>query len=223
MPWSSDVCFFGQDQLTHGTSRGPQTSISRVLLTALGSSGSSLGLAIRRGYHCSVAATESDFDLVFAALTKRNVRYLVVGGVAVVLHGVPRFTADIDLVLALDAANVLAALDALAELAYQPRVPVPLRDFADPGLRRAWVEGKGLTVFGLWSPEHPATEIDLFIEEPFPFDEVFARATRIDLGTNHVTVAGIPDLVELKRRADRPKDRDDIERLLALAEGGNRG
>jgi predicted nucleotidyltransferase len=170
-----------------------------------------------------VAATESDFDLVFAALAKRNVRYLVVGGVAVVLHGVPRFTADIDLVLALDRTNVLAALDALAELAYRPRAPVPMRGFADPALRRAWIEDKGLTVFGLWSPDHPATEIDLFIEEPFSFDEVFARATRVDLGDNHVTVVSIADLIELKRRADRPRDREDVERLLALAEGASRG
>jgi hypothetical protein len=88
------------------------------------------------GYHCSAAATESDFDLIFAALGKRKVRYLIVGGVAVVLHGIPRFTADIDLVLALDKANVLAALDALAGLGYWPRAPVPLLDFADPALRR---------------------------------------------------------------------------------------
>ena len=170
-----------------------------------------------------MAATESDFDLVFAALAKRKVRYLVVGGVAVVLHGVPRFTADIDLVLALDAPNVLAALDALAGLSYQPRAPVPLQGFADPSLRQNWIEEKGLTVFSLWSPDHPATEVDLFIEEPFPFEEAFARATRVDLCTNHVTVVSIADLIDLKRRADRPKDREDIERLMALAEGENRG
>ncbi len=175
------------------------------------------------GYDCSVAATESDFDLVFAALTKRNVRYLVVGGVAVVLHGVPRFTADIDLVLGLDTANVLAALDALAGLAYRPRAPVPLLDFANPASRRAWIEEKGLTVFSLWSPDHLATEIDLFVEEPFPFEEGFARATRVELGESHITVASIADLIQLKRRADRPKDREDIERLLALAEGGSSG
>jgi hypothetical protein len=189
-----------------------------VVLAALGPS---LGLGILQGYHCSVAATESDFDVVFAALAKRKVRYLVVGGVAVVLHGVPRFTADIDLVLALDRANVLAALDALAGLAYQPRAPVSLLDFADPSSRRDWIEDKGLTVFSLWSPNHPATEIDLFIEEPFPFEEVFARATRVDLGENQITVASVADLIELKRRADRPRDREDIERLLTLAEDGS--
>jgi hypothetical protein len=171
------------------------------------------------GYHCSVAATENDFDLIFAALAKRNVRYLVVGGVAVVLHGVPRFTADIDLVVALDKTNVLAALDALAELAYQPRAPVPLLNFADPSLRRDWIEEKGLTVFSLWSPVHPATEIDLFIKEPFRFDEAFGRATLAALGGNNVTVASVADLIELKRQADRPKDREDIERLIALAKG----
>jgi len=175
------------------------------------------------GYHGSVAATENDFDLVFAALAKRNVRYLVVGGVAVVLHGVPRFTADIDLVLSLDRANVLAALDAVAGLAYRPRAPVPLLDFAEPALRRDWIEEKGLTVFSLWSPDHPATEIDLFVEEPFPFEEVFARATRVDLDANHVTVASVADLIEMKRRADRPKDREDIERLIALTGGGKLG
>jgi hypothetical protein len=192
-------------------------------VAVLAALGPSLGLGMLRGYHGSVAMAESDFDLVFAALTKRKVRYLVVGGVAVVLHGVPRFTADIDLVLALDTANVLAALDALAGLAYMPRAPVPLLDFADPSSRRSWIEDKALTVFSLWSPDHPATEIDLFIAEPFPFEEVFARATQVDLGENQVTVASIADLIELKRRADRPQDREDIQRLLALAEGENRG
>jgi hypothetical protein len=60
-------------------------------------------------------------------------------------------------------------------------------------------------------------------KEPFPFDEVFARATRADLGENHVTVASVADLIELKRRADRPKDREDIARLIALTEGGKLG
>jgi hypothetical protein len=182
-----------------------------------------LGRTTQPGYHCSVAATESDFDLVFAALAGRNVRYLVVGGVAVVLHGVPRFTADIDIVLALDEANVLAALNALAELAYRPRAPVPLSSFADPSLRRQWADEKGLVVFGLWSPDHPATEIDLFIEQPLPFEEAFARATWADLGENRVPVASIADLIELKRRVDRPKDREDIERLSMLVEGKDGG
>jgi hypothetical protein len=58
---------------------------------------------------------------ILAALNEARVRYVVVGGVAVVLHGHLRFTADLDLVLALDRDNVLAALAALQGLGFRPR------------------------------------------------------------------------------------------------------
>jgi hypothetical protein len=159
----------------------------------------------------------SDFDAIFIALQAAHVRYIVVGGVAVVLHGSPRFTADLDLVIALEDENVRAALTALEHLGYRARAPVPATQFADPEMRRSWIEDKGLTVFSLWSPDHPATEIDLFVEEPFPFDEAYARAVHADLGTSTVTVASIADLIALKQRAGRPKDLADISALQALA------
>jgi predicted nucleotidyltransferase len=163
-------------------------------------------------------ATESDFDLILAALEQRRVRYLVVGGVAVVLHGCPRFTADLDLVVALDRPNVVAAMEALSSLGYRPRAPVPGLDLADAEKRRAWVRDKGLTVFGLWSPAHPATEVDLFVEEPFPFDEAYARSVRVALGPADVSVASVADLIDLKRKAGRPKDEEDIRRLEEMLE-----
>lgn len=163
-------------------------------------------------------AAESDFDQIFAALEQRRVRYLVVGGVAVVLHGHPRFTADLDLIVALDPPNVAAAMEALSSLGYRPRAPVAAREFADPKKRREWIQEKGLVVFSLWSPEHPATEIDLFVAEPFPFDPAFERAARLSLGSSSVTVAAIPDLIALKQRAGRGKDREDIEMLRRILE-----
>jgi len=167
---------------------------------------------------------ESDFDIILGALEKREIRYLVVGGVAVVLHGYPRFTADLDLVIALDPPNVISAMEALASLGYRPRAPVAASDFADPGKRREWIRDKGLTVFGLWSPQHPATGVDVFVEEPFAIDHALARATRARLGANTFTVASIPDLIELKRKAGRPKDLDDIEKLQSiLAQGQGNG
>jgi hypothetical protein len=158
----------------------------------------------------------TDFDAIFGALQQAKVQYLVAGGVAVVLHGHPRFTADVDLVLALDSANVSAAMSALASLGYRPRAPVAAEEFADPAVRRRWIEEKGLVVFSLWSPEHPATEVDIFVDEPFPFDQAYARATVVDLGDVQVTVTGIPDLIELKRRSARSKDLEDIRALESL-------
>ena len=165
----------------------------------------------------------SDFEAVLGALQRARVRYLVVGGVAVVLHGHPRFTADLDLFVALEAANVHAALTALATLGYRPRAPVPAEQLADPVMRAQWVAHKGMTVFCLWSPEHPATEVDIFVEEPFAFDDAYARALRIDLEEVEVAVAAIPDLIAAKRRAGRPKDLEDIRALEALMDGRGDG
>lgn len=53
-----------------------------------------------------------ELERVLSALDAAGVRYLVVGGVAVVLHGHPRMTADLDLVLELAPENVRAAFAA---------------------------------------------------------------------------------------------------------------
>lgn len=159
----------------------------------------------------------SDFEQIFRSLERAGVRYLVVGGVAVVLHGHPRFTADLDLALALEPANVEAALTALEELGYAPRVPVPLRAFADPEQRADWQRTKGMTVFSLWSAQLPGTEVDLFVAEPTPFEPAWQRRLRADLGSVTVHVASIEDLITMKRRAGRPQDLQDVRELESIA------
>lgn len=159
----------------------------------------------------------SDLERIFAALEASGTRYLVVGGVAVVLHGHPRFTADLDLVISLDRANLSSGLRALAGLGYRPRAPVALDEFLDPEVRRAWIEEKGMAVLALWSPELPATEVDVFASEPFAFEAAYARALRADLGTTTVPVASLPDLIELKRRTGRAQDLEDVRALEAIA------
>jgi hypothetical protein len=167
----------------------------------------------------------SDLEQVFAALEGSGARYLVVGGVAVVLHGHLRFTADLDLAVALDTANVDAALSAFEGLGFRPRAPFPLRAFADPEQRADWERNKGLTVFSLWSAEFPGTEIDLFVADPLPFGPAWARRLRVDLGGVTVSVVSLVDLIEMKSRAGRPQDLDDVRQLEAIAreleEGGH--
>jgi len=54
-----------------------------------------------------------DVRTILSALNDANVRYLIVGGLAVVAHGYVRFTQDIDLVVQLERENVLRAMSAL--------------------------------------------------------------------------------------------------------------
>jgi uncharacterized protein (DUF1330 family) len=155
---------------------------------------------------------------ILEALNRAGVRYLVVGGVAVVLHGHLRTTADLDLVIQLQRENVLRAMRALGELEYRPRAPVPAEAFADSELRQQWIREKGLAVFSLWSPAHPTLEIDLFVAEPFDFDAVYSRALRVPLEKAEVTVVSLDDLIALKRRVGRPRDLEDVTALESLRE-----
>ncbi len=160
---------------------------------------------------------DGDLERIFRAFEAAHVRYLVVGGVAVVLHGYPRFTADLDLVLSFEPSNLEVAFEVLRRLGYQPRAPVSLEELAQPKIRRSWVRDKNLVVLSLWSAALPATEIDLFVEEPFPFEQAYARALRAEIGDICVSVASFEDLITLKLRGGRPKDLEDIRCLEQLA------
>ncbi len=156
---------------------------------------------------------------VLGALNEARVRYLVVGGVAVVLHGHLRTTADLDLVVELTSENASKAIAALSGLGYRSRAPVPAEQFADAAIRRSWIEDKGLTVFSLWSPDQPGLEVDLFVQEPFEFADAFSRGLLVNLDTTTAMVVSLQDLMTLKREANRPLDQADIEALEAIADG----
>jgi predicted nucleotidyltransferase len=156
-------------------------------------------------------------------LNDAGVRYLIVGGLAVVAHGHARFTGDVDLALDLDPGNARRAVEAFESLGYRPRAPVRFGDFADPARRADWISSKGLTVFSASSPEHPATEVDLFVENPFEFEDVYARAAHFEIGPG-VEAPFIPlkDLIAMKRKAGRPIDLDDARVLEDLERGRER-
>lgn len=158
-------------------------------------------------------------EAIARALNEADVRYLVVGGLAVVAHGHVRLTADVDLVLDPDPVALTRAIQALSSLGYRPRAPVPFEAFADPMQRAAWVRDKGITVFSLQSPDHKATEVDLFVETPFDFDSTFLRGVTLEVAKGvPATFVSVQDLIAMKRESGRPQDREDVAALLALRE-----
>ena len=157
-------------------------------------------------------------ERVFGALNESGVRYLVVGGVAAVLHGHLRTTGDLDLYVDLAPDNVLRAVAALGRLGFRPRAPVPAAWLADPERRVEWAREKGLTVFSFWSDAVPGLEVDLFVQEPMDFGPAYARAVRVDLDTTWTTVAAIEDLIRMKQASARPIDLADVEALRAIAD-----
>jgi hypothetical protein len=153
---------------------------------------------------------------VFEALNDLQVRYVVVGGLATVLHGYARLTADIDLIVDLEPEEIRKGIDALIKHGMIPRLPVDPYDFAKPDIRRHWIEEKNMRVFSMWKPDEPLLSVDLFVEHPIEFDLMWSRAAVIALGPVSVRIASIPDLIALKRLANRPQDLIDIEKLTEI-------
>jgi len=154
---------------------------------------------------------------VLRALNEAGVRYVVVGGLAVLAHGILRTTNDIDVVLDLDEENVARATEALAALGFQPLVPVPLSDLGRAERRRTWIEEKGAKVFHLFSDRHRTARVDVFLEEPFDLDEILERALREEVASGvEVPFIGLDDLVSMKLEAGRPQDLVDVQKLRLL-------
>ncbi|BCM91188.1 hypothetical protein IAD21_03052 [Abditibacteriota bacterium] len=150
-------------------------------------------------------------ETIIRQFNEAGVRYLIVGGFAVVAHGYTRLTMDLDLVLDLAPENVFKALQILKNEGYSPTIPVPLEHFSDAEIREDWVENRNMVAFPLWSEQHRMTSIDLFVREPFDFERAYADRLQTHL-TPELTAdfVSFDDLVALKRAANRPKDLQDI-------------
>ena len=156
------------------------------------------------------------YQPLFRALNASGTRYVVVGEVATVLHGYARLTADVDLILDLERHAAARAMRALVALGLRPRVPVNTEDFADERARESWVSDKGMRVFSLYKPDNPLLAVDVFAKHPVDFESLYARAEVCDIAGLPVRIASIPDLIYLKRLADRPRDREDVAKLEAI-------
>lgn len=162
----------------------------------------------------------SHLEQIFGGLNDARVRYLVVGGLAVIAHGYLRFTNDVDLVLDLDEANARRAMEVLKDLGYRAKVPVDPLEFARPLTRQSWVQEKQMVVFQLISERFAREPIDVFVREPFDVAVELAGCEWLAVGpTLKIPVVSRACLLRMKHEADRPKDRLDIEYLEKLAKG----
>lgn len=154
-----------------------------------------------------------DFDpeRILGLLTARGVDFVVIGGIAAVLHGSSRTTQDLDICCATDAANLAALGKVLVELGARLRgVPddVPFVPDHDT-LRRVEV----LTL------ETTAGDFDVLAQPDGapPYARLRKNADRYDIGAFVVLVASVEDLIAMKQAAGRPKDLTDVEELKTIA------
>ena len=147
----------------------------------------------------SVVQTLADFADVFEALNRNSVQYVVVSGVAVVLHGHIRPVFDLDIVTGAVPEEQDRALHTLMHAGFVPSIPVPLHM---------------LTVLRMF--DQAQREIDLFVRYHISFDKLWASSEQRQVGDQLARVISLEHLLQAKRIIGREHDLMDVEALLVL-------
>jgi hypothetical protein len=149
-----------------------------------------------------------DADEILEGLVRHRVDFVVIGGIAVQAHGYIRATQDLDIVAAPTTVNMARLSEALVELEAELRTRGTLR-MTDPHQLARVPQIPVLTRAGpldIVNIEHVAGA-------PKTYDALRGSALVIDLHGMEIPVAGVSDLIRMKRAAGRPQDLADIEAL----------
>jgi hypothetical protein len=147
-----------------------------------------------------------DAEGIFATLDAHGVEYVVVGGVAVQVHGHVRMTNDLDLIASPTPKNLQRLAQALDEL--EARV-------LNPGSENMKIDARMLPRATLWQFSTRLGDVDVLHNAPGapPFDQLRERSLVVVLGEHRISIAGRDDLIRMKRAVGRPVDLADIAAL----------
>ena len=156
---------------------------------------------------------------LLSTLVQQSVDFVLVGGLAVQLHGYLRMTYDVDLVLAMNNENLTRFIDAARGLGLVPVIPVSIDSLKDAALIEQWHREKGMLAFALREPGIAGSVIDVLVRPDVTYERLAADAVLGELFGRKVRVASIDHLLEMKRIANRPKDQLDITALEKIKRG----
>ena len=155
---------------------------------------------------------------LFSALNHHHLDYVLIGGLAVSLHGIERATMDIDVTVAMTPENLASVVAMARELGMAPVLPVDLNTLIDLDQLAAWHRERNLEVFALRAPGLAGITVDVLLYPPVNYAGMRERAVTFKAGDVPIVVVGIDDLIALKQAVGRPIDLSDIEHLKRLGE-----
>ncbi|MDD5089975.1 MAG: hypothetical protein PHQ23_03575 [Candidatus Wallbacteria bacterium] len=143
----------------------------------------------------------SDFRELLNLFAKHKVRYLVIGGYAVMKYSEPRFTKDLDLWIAADRKNADCVFTALKEFG-APLVNLTIDDFTKQ--EYFYQMGK------------PPLRVDIMMSIPgIEFEEAWKNRVIVELNSEEIPFISKKDLIRAKEASGRPQDLIDLSKLNA--------
>lgn len=156
------------------------------------------------------------YERIFKEFQKVRLNYVVIGGIAVNLHGYPRATGDLDIIILLQNEDLTKFIQAIKNLKFVPRVPVDLNDLTNEKIREGWIQEKNMKVFSVYNPGNPLEHIDLKIEGAEKFAQILKNRVTMKESDLEIPVASLDDLIALKQDAGRERDLVDIKILKQI-------
>ncbi len=140
-------------------------------------------------------------------LIKRKIKFALVGGYALAMHGIVRATMDVDLVIGLTKTALSEAESAMKELGLTSRIPMSAADIVE--FREEYIEKRNLVAWSFVDFKDPTRQVDLLIV--LGIDEI--EVEKISFGGRSLPVASLKSLLQMKLASNRSEDQSDI-RLL---------
>lgn len=145
------------------------------------------------------------FREILRVLNRHEVEYLVVGGVAAVIHGAPTTTFDLDALIRVSSANAQKILDALDELdarfrEHQEIVRPSERDLTAGGHLLLMTNAGPLDILGFAGRGHT-------------YEDLASKSDTVETSAGEVRVVDLESLIAMKRELGRAKDISAVELL----------
>ncbi len=144
---------------------------------------------------------------VLDSLNSAKLKYAVVGGYALALHGLVRATMDVDLVLCLKQEDFVKAEQALSALGLRSRLPLKAEEVIQ--MRQEYIERRNLLAWSFVDFKNPTRQVDILITEDFRR----LKTQMVSVGGRKVIVATLKELIRMKESSGRPQDLVDIENM----------
>ena len=151
---------------------------------------------------------------ILVRLIAAGAQFVVIGGLAAQAHGSPSLTRDLDICFARDLPNLRALASVLEDIA------AIRRGLSSDAPRMPPLDARTLRASSLFTLTSRYGDVDL-LAAPDPgldFQMLRLNAVEAPVFGVEVLVAGLDDLIAMKRAAGRPKDRIELEILGALRE-----
>ncbi|MCB9772683.1 MAG: nucleotidyltransferase family protein [Candidatus Omnitrophica bacterium] len=160
------------------------------------------------------------YEEILKEFQKHKVKYVLVGGIAVNLHGAMRSTADMDILVEMKDANLRKIVRIMKGKGYKSKQPVDPMGLTDKKIRADWIKNKNMKAFNFYK-DHSFEQLDIVIDSPISFEQAIKHAIIVTVDGLRLPVVSVKELIKMKTKAARSVDKADIKQLKRIAKLGD--